>query len=82
MAKFKGDQIMELLRPIIPPKNLAEFEADHDTDFAYEIEGVSRFRGNVFLDRRGVGCVFRTIPTEIVTAERLGLSSASRTSAT
>ncbi len=74
--RFKGDQIMDLLRPILPPNNRAEFEKDHDTDFAYEIEGISRFRGNIFLDRRGVGCVFRTIPTEIVTAEKLGLSAA------
>ncbi len=74
LPRFKGDQIMDLLRPILPSKNLAEFESEHDTDFAYEMEGVSRFRGNVFLDRRGVGCVFRTIPTEIVTAEKLGLS--------
>jgi twitching motility protein PilT len=72
--KLKGEQIMELLRPILPPNNLIEFERDHDTDFAYEIEGLCRFRGNVFLDRRGVGCVFRIIPTEIVTAEKLGLS--------
>ncbi|MGO9711188.1 MAG: PilT/PilU family type 4a pilus ATPase [Polyangiaceae bacterium] len=73
--RLKGDQILELLRPIMPPNNLAEFDHDHDTDFAYEIEGLSRFRGNVFLDRRGVGAVFRTIPTEIVTAEKLGLSA-------
>jgi twitching motility protein PilT len=76
LPRFKGDQVMDLLRPIMPPTNRAEFEKEHDTDFAYEIEGLSRFRGNVFLDRRGVGCVFRTIPTEIVTAEKLGLSAA------
>jgi twitching motility protein PilT len=75
-ARFKGDQIMELLRPIMPAANVTEFENEHDTDFAYEIPGVARFRGNVFLDRRGVGAVFRTIPTEIVTVEKLQLSAA------
>jgi twitching motility protein PilT len=75
-SRLKGDDVMQLLRPILPANNLAEFESDHDTDFAYEIEGVSRFRGNVFLDRRGVGCVFRTIPTEILSADKLGLSPA------
>jgi twitching motility protein PilT len=76
IPRLKGEQIMDLVRAILPPDNRAEFERDHDTDFAYEIEGVSRFRGNVFLDRRGVGCVFRVIPTEIVSAEKLGLSAA------
>ena len=74
--RLKGDQVMELMRPIMPPTNLAEFEAEHDTDFAYEIPGVSRFRGNAFMDRRGVSAVFRTIPTEIVTVEKLSLSPA------
>jgi twitching motility protein PilT len=76
LSRFKGDQIMDLLRPIMPDRNLEEFESDHDTDFAYEIAGISRFRANVFLDRRGVGAVFRTIPAEVATAEKLGLSSA------
>ena len=46
----------------------------HDTDFAYEISGLARFRANLFLDRKGIGAVFRVIPAEILTAEQLGLS--------
>ena len=33
-----------LLKPIMPEKNRAEFDARHDTDFAYEIAGLARFR--------------------------------------
>ncbi len=47
---------------------------DHDTDFAYEIEGLARFRANIFMDRKGMGGVFRIIPSKILTAEDLGLS--------
>ena len=47
----------------------------HDTDFAYEIPGLARFRANVFMDRKGSGAVFRVIPSKILTAEDLGLSS-------
>jgi twitching motility protein PilT len=72
--RFKANQILELLHPIMPPRNWREFETDNDTDFAYELAGISRFRANVFMDRGGVGAVFRTIPTEILTAEMLGLS--------
>ena len=66
----------ELLNSIIPEKNQEEFERRHDTDFAYAIEGLARFRANIFMDRKGMGGVFRIIPTKILTAEQLGLSKA------
>jgi twitching motility protein PilT len=58
----------------MPERNRQEFAARHDTDFAYEIEGLARFRANAFCDRKGPGAVFRVIPTKIMTAEQLGLS--------
>nr|HQU94445.1 ATPase, T2SS/T4P/T4SS family [Pyrinomonadaceae bacterium] len=66
----------ELLHSIMPEKNKEEFEARNDTDFAYEIAGLARFRCNIFMDRKGMGGVFRIIPTKILTAEQLGLSKA------
>ena len=63
-----------LLWPIAPERNREEFERRHDTDFAYEIAGVARFRCNVFVDRKGMGGVFRLIPSKIMTAEEMGLS--------
>ena len=67
-------EIEQLLAPITPEQNRVEFEQRHDTDFAYEIEGLARFRSNIFADRRGPGAVFRVIPSKILTAEQLGLS--------
>ncbi len=49
-----------------------------DFDFAYEIEGLARFRVNVFWQRKGLGAVFRTIPSKILTADDLGLPDAVR----
>ena len=66
----------ELLTSIIPAKNQEEFENRHDTDFAYHIEGLARFRANIFMDRKGMGGVFRIIPAKMTTAEQLGLSQA------
>jgi twitching motility protein PilT len=63
-----------LLDPIMPQKNRDEFLERHDTDFAYEIIGLARFRSNMFMDRKGPGAVFRVIPSKILTAEDLGLS--------
>ncbi|HEX7155017.1 MAG TPA: type IV pilus twitching motility protein PilT [Thermoanaerobaculia bacterium] len=66
--------IERILMPIAPEKNREEFARRNDTDFAYEIEGVSRFRCNFFRDRKGMGGVFRVIPSKIITAEEMGLS--------
>ncbi|HEX4346421.1 MAG TPA: PilT/PilU family type 4a pilus ATPase [Vicinamibacterales bacterium] len=66
--------VIQLLQPIVPGKSREEFEARHDSDFAYEIEGLARFRGNIFMDRKGMGAVFRVIPSRIMTAEELNLS--------
>src|SRR5262245_2018144 len=71
---LSSGMILTLLKEIMPADNQAEFEARHDTDFAYEISGLARFRANVFMDRQGVGAVFRVIPSQILTAEQLGLS--------
>ena len=66
----------ELLHSIMPEKNQDEFARRNDTDFAYEVPGLARFRSNVFRDRKGMGGSFRRIPSEILTAEQLGLSKA------
>jgi twitching motility protein PilT len=68
------DRMHALLGGIMPPHNAAQYEDTHDTDFAHEIADLARFRVNTFMDRFGMGAVFRTIPMEIVTAEKLGLS--------
>ena len=74
MAPLDPAAIASLLQPIIPGKNATEFAARHDTDFAYDIAGLARFRANIFVDRKGPGAVFRVIPSKILTAEQLGLS--------
>ncbi len=70
------EMVKDLLWPICPERNRAEFEETRDTDFAYEIQGLSRFRCNFFMDRFGMGGVFRQIPTDVPTVEALGLSKA------
>jgi twitching motility protein PilT len=47
------------------------FEESHECDFSFEMGSVARFRVNVFLQRKGEGAVFRTIPTNILTLEQL-----------
>src|SRR5258706_2261346 len=49
------------------------FETNHEVDFSFELGDLARFRVNVFLQRKGEGAVFRTIPTKILTLEQLGM---------
>lgn len=66
-------EVRELILPIVPEKEKGVFETDHDIDFAYEIPEVARYRCNAFMDRLGMGGVFRVIPNKIPSAEDLGL---------
>jgi twitching motility protein PilT len=74
--ELSPDQVRQVVYEITPAENRAQFDTEADTDFAYELADVARFRANLFLDRRGVGAVFRLIPAKIVSAEQLGLPKA------
>ncbi len=68
-----AERAEQLLFEITPEKNRKEFNDTNDTDFAYALEGYGRFRANIFRDHKGVGGVFRLIPSEILTFEQLKL---------
>jgi twitching motility protein PilT len=67
------DELATMLLEIAPERNATEFKATNDTDFAHAIEGVSRFRANYFMDRKGMGAVFRQIPFKILSTDDLGI---------
>ncbi len=77
-AVLSSEEVMSLLTEIMPPHNQRQFEREWDTDFAYEVEGLGRFRVNVFHDRFGVGSVMRLIPSVVPTIEQLNLPRALR----
>ncbi|HEU4975580.1 MAG TPA: PilT/PilU family type 4a pilus ATPase [Baekduia sp.] len=52
---------------------LAEFDAEGETDFAYAVSGLARFRVNAFRQRGSVSVVMRAIPYGIKTIEELEL---------
>jgi twitching motility protein PilT len=49
------------------------FQEKLDLDFSFELGDIARFRVNVFMQRKGEGAVFRTIPTQVVTLDQLGM---------
>ena len=61
----------ELIYEIMNDQQRREFEDKWETDFSFELREVARFRVNVFNQNRGMGAVFRTIPSEVLTLEQL-----------
>ncbi len=70
---LSADQLALTLLAIMPERNRGEWKETGDTDFAYEIPGLARFRVNAARDRKGPVAVFRVIPAKVVTVEELGL---------
>ncbi len=61
------------LYEIMTPEQREIFERDQEVDFAYDLPGTGRFRGNVFMQSRGIGGVFRVIPELMPELDRLDL---------
>ena len=49
------------------------FEKDSELDLSFGVKNLSRFRGNVFLQRGAVAAAIRTIPFKILSYDELGL---------
>lgn len=73
--KLGAEHTQELVRSIMNDKQLHEFEATNECNFAIALAGISRFRVNAFVQRGSVGMVVRIITTEIPTFEDLNLPS-------
>ena len=71
--EINAEQMLVLLYEITSDEDQKTFEDTGDLDFAYEVQGLSRFRVNFFNDHRGPAAVFRQIPSKIMTAEQLQL---------
>jgi twitching motility protein PilT len=62
-----------LARAAVSPEQWDTFGTTQELDFAHSIVGVSRFRGNLYIQRNSCGAVFRAIPHEIKPLDELGM---------
>jgi twitching motility protein PilT len=75
-VKYKvltSDDLRAMLYEITPEYKVKVFEETGDVDYGYEIPGLARYRANYFMQKNGVGAVFREIPSTIMTTEQLEL---------
>lgn len=71
--QLTSQDVQGLIFEILNEKQKKAFVEKWELDFAYVLEGVGRFRCNIFMQRKGLGAVFRTIPEKIKTAQELNL---------
>jgi twitching motility protein PilT len=69
-----AERLETLLLSLMSSRDVAQYRETSDTDWAYEIEGLARFRCNAGRDRHGPIAVFRVIPRSVRTADEMGLS--------
>jgi len=69
------EEARELLRPLLAERHLQELEEKMDTDFAIGLEGIGRFRVNLYRSSLGIGAALRIIPSKVRTLEELGMPS-------
>jgi twitching motility protein PilT len=74
--EFSHDEFKRALFHILSTHQVEKFQRELELDFAYEMPGVSRFRGNVYQQRGNVQAAFRVIPYEIQSMEDLHLPPA------
>ena len=65
-------QVHALIYEIMNDRQRKEYEENLETDFSFEVAGLSRFRVNAFVQNRGAAAVLRSIPSNILTLDDLG----------
>jgi len=69
-----AERLETMLISIMSAQDIQQYREASDVDWAYEIDGLARFRCNAGRDRHGPMAVFRVIPTQVRTADDMGLS--------
>ena len=68
--KLSSEEVKDMLFSIMTENQRKDYEENMEIDFAISF-GEERFRINAFTTLNGPACVFRTIPTKVVTLEEL-----------
>ena len=66
-------EVHGLIYEIMNDKQRKDYEEFLECDFSFELQDLARFRVNAFVQNRGAAAVFRTIPSEVLTMDQLGM---------
>lgn len=76
--KLSPTETKQLLYSVLTDAQKHRFEEENELDFSFGLKGLSRFRGNVFVQRGAVSGAIRTIPFKVQNFSELGLPPVAR----
>ncbi|MBI4754184.1 MAG: type IV pilus twitching motility protein PilT [Betaproteobacteria bacterium] len=71
LPAMEHKEVHGMIYDIMNDQQRKEYEEHLECDFSFGIPNLARFRVNAFVQDRGAGAVFRTIPTKVLTLEEL-----------
>jgi twitching motility protein PilT len=72
------EQVEDIILKILTGQQNEKLVETKELDFSYNLPGVSRFRGNVLVEKDSLGAVFRAIPSKPQTMEQLSVPEVMR----
>lgn len=75
---LSSEEVRFLSLSVLSEFQRRRYDEELELDFAYEIQGLARFRGNLYQQRGVLGAAFRVIPYQIRTMTELGLPEVCR----
>jgi len=73
MPPLASQETKQLCYSVLTDAQKHRFEETNELDLSFSVQKLSRFRGNVFVQRGNVAGAFRAIPFKILTFEELGV---------
>ena len=70
---FPSTELREQLENIVGEEKLKTFDQEKELDCSFGLQGIARFRINIFLDRGKISCVMRALNTTIPNFSKIGL---------
>ena len=67
-----GDQLTRLLLQHLPEERFKNFQKERELDYSFGVEGLGRFRANLFYKKSAIGCAIRALPFEPKNFEQIG----------
>ena len=67
------DSMRKILESMVNERQLELFDKNHDLDFSYEVQGLTRYRVNAHMQRGGIGMALRAIKTKVPALDKLNL---------